>query len=376
MDRKVYLDYAATTPLLPEVINQMCEVLKEDFGNPSSIHHYGRKSKMIIEQSRKVIANYLQASIGEVFFTSGATESCHTIFYSCIQDLGIQRIISSVAEHHCVTHTLGELKNKFPEIEITLLPTDSYGRIENQRLIDQLNSNSKKSLVCLMHGNNELGTMHDLETIGAICKNHGALFMVDCAQTFGKYPINVNQLNISFLTASAHKLYGPKGTGLMYINNDNIIKPLFLGGSQERNMRSGTENVHGIAGFAKATEIAINEMELRTKTTLKIKNYAKERLLEISNVLFNGCPDHSMYHVLSTSFPASEKSDLIMFNLDIAGICASSGSACSSGVEHDSHVLKAIGHDPKRKTIRFSFSHFTTTEEIDFLVSALKSNCV
>ncbi len=368
---KIYLDYAATTPIDDEVAHYMYQILKDDFGNPSSIHHYGRKAKMIVEQSRKTIANYLSASIGEIFFTSGATESCHTIFYSCIQDLGVKRIISSIAEHHCTTHTLAEIQKKFPDVEIVLLPTNKVGRIENDVLEKALKKSDQPTLVSLMHGNNEIGTMHDLLSIGNICKEYGAMFMVDAAQTFGKYPINVNDCNISFLTASAHKLFGPKGTGLLYINSNNIIKPLFLGGSQERNMRSGTENVHGIGGFAKATELAVANMESRQQSLKEIKSYAKEKISVIPNVTFNGCSDKTMSHILSVSFPPSENSDLIMFNLDIAGICASSGSACSSGVEHDSHVLQAIDHDPKRKTIRFSFSHFTTKEEIDFLAKTL-----
>ncbi|MCL4163738.1 UNVERIFIED_CONTAM: hypothetical protein GTU68_056005, partial [Idotea baltica] len=344
----------------------MYQILKDDFGNPSSIHHFGRKAKMIVEQSRKTIANYLSASIGEVFFTSGATESCHSIFYSAIQDLGIERIISSVAEHHCTTHTLSELEKKFPDIEVCLLPTNQVGRIDMAVLTNALQKSEKKTLVSLMHGNNEIGTLHDLKSIGEACKEHGALFMVDAAQTFGKYPINVNDFHISFLTASAHKLFGPKGTGLMYINSGNIIQPLFHGGSQERNMRSGTENVHGIGGFAKATELALANMDKRQKQLQSIKEYAKAKIGEIEDIQFNGCEVNSMAHILSVSFPPSDSSDLIMFNLDIAGICASSGSACSSGVEHDSHVLQAIGHDPKRKTIRFSFSHETSKEEIDF----------
>ena len=375
MNRKIYLDYAATTPIHPDVAEYMYEILKSDFGNPSSIHHYGRKAKMIIEKSRKTIANYISASIGEVFFTSGATESCHTIFYSSIKDLGVKRIISSVAEHHCTTHTLEEIQTKFPEIEILLLPTDNCGRISNEVLDKTLKATSTKTLVSLMHGNNEIGTMHDLASIGKICLEHGAYFMVDAAQTFGKYPIDVNEFNISFLTASAHKLFGPKGTGLLYINSNNIIKPLFLGGSQERNMRSGTENVHGIAGFAKATELALEEMESRTEALGAIKEYSKKRILEIEGVQINGCTEYATNHILSISFPPSEKSDLIMFNLDIAGICASSGSACSSGVEHDSHVLQAINHDPNRKTIRFSFSHETEEGDIDYLVDNLKSIC-
>ncbi len=375
MKNKIYLDYAATTPIHPDVADYMYEILKDDFGNPSSIHHFGRKAKMIVEKSRKTIANYLSASIGEIFFTSGATESCHTIFYSCIEDLKVERIISSQAEHHCTTHTLEEIQKRFPSLEVILLATDDCGRISDELLKSTLAKSTKKSLVSLMHGNNEIGTMHDLKSMGQICLEHNAYFMVDAAQTFGKYPIDVNECNISFLTASAHKLFGPKGTGLLYINGNNIIKPLFLGGSQERNMRSGTENVHGIAGFAKATELAIAEMDKRNQALSQIKNYTKEKLSSLKDISFNGCTEYAMNHVLSVSFPPSEKSDLIMFNLDIAGICASSGSACSSGVEHDSHVLQAIGHDPNRKTIRFSFSHETETSDIDYLVDTLKIIC-
>lgn len=375
MKETIYLDYAATTPLDHRVIDEMHQVLKEDYGNPSSIHASGRKAKMIVEKSRKIIANYLKASIGDIFFTSGATESCHTIMHSSIESLGIERIISSSVEHHCTLHTLDQLKSKHPSLEIILLPPAKNGAINLIELGAELKKGEGKTLVSLIHGNNELGSINDLKSIGNLCKEHGALFMVDSAQTFGKYPIKVNEYKIDFLTASAHKLFGPKGTGLLFVNSETMIKPTFLGGSQERNMRAGTENVHGIAGFAEATRIAVLEMDERIEKLWKIKSYAIEALSQLSDVKFNGSimKEDSCGHILSVSFPDSPKSDLIVFNLDIAGICASSGSACSSGVEKDSHVLEAINHDPKRKTIRFSFSHNTKISEVDFLVETLKS---
>jgi len=371
--RIVYLDYAATTPVLPEVTALMLDILNNDFGNPSSIHHYGRKAKTIVEHARKIIAKYIKASIGEVFFTSGASESSHTIMHCCIRDLGVTRIISSNAEHHCTLHTLEYLKEN-TDVEVCLLEVQSDGCINYSDLEAQLESSDKKTLVSLMHGNNEIGSLHNLKKLGDICSEQKALLLIDAAQTFGKYPIDVQENKISFLTASAHKLFAPKGTGLLFMSNKNIFKPLFLGGSQERNIRAGTENVHGIAAFAKAIEIALVEMESRHQALAEIKSYCKEQLAQIPGIEFNGNPnpEESMQHVLSVSFPPSDKGDMLMFNLDIAGICASSGSACSSGVENDSHVLEAIGHDPKRKTIRFSFSHFTTKEEIDFLINSLK----
>lgn len=375
MKELIYLDYAATTPLDPRVIDKMHKVLKEDFGNPSSIHASGRKAKMIVEQSRKIIANYLSASIGDVFFTSGATESCHTIMHSSITSLNIKRIISSKVEHHCTLHTLEQLKLENSGIEVVYLPPSEEGAINLIELENELKKDKGQTLVSLIHGNNELGSLNNIKAIGEMCKEHRALFMVDAAQTFGKYPIKVDECNIDFLTASAHKLFGPKGTGLLFVNGETMINPTFLGGSQERNMRAGTENVHGIAGFAEATAIAVAEMDERSKSLWEVKSYAIKVLSEIEDIKFNGTvnKEDSCGHILSVSFPDTPKSDLLVFNLDIAGICASSGSACSSGVEKDSHVLEAMGHEPKRKTIRFSFSHETNISDIDYLVKTIKS---
>lgn len=375
MKELVYLDYAATTPLDPRVVSEMHRVLSDDFGNPSSIHASGRKAKMIVEKSRKIIANYMNASIGDIFFTSGATESCHTILHSSVESLNIKRIISSEVEHHCTLHTIEQLKKNNPNVEITLLPPSDTGAINLEELESELKIEKGPTLVSLIHGNNELGSLNDLKAIGNLCEKYKALFMVDAAQTFCKYPIKVDELNIDFLTASAHKFFGPKGTGLMFVNSNTMIKPTFFGGSQERNMRAGTENVHGIAGFAEATRIAIQEMEDRYNKLWEIKSYAIDELSKIEDVKFNCSIDKSdsCAHILSVSFPDSPKSDLLIFNLDIAGICASSGSACASGVEKDSHVLEAIKHDSKRKTIRFSFSHETNMKEIDYLVDTIKS---
>jgi len=374
MKRKIYLDYASTTPLFPEVADYMYKILKEEFGNPSSIHHFGRNAKAIVEQSRTTIAQYLSASVGEIFFTSGATESFHTVVYSCIRDLQIERFISSPTEHHCTLHTLANIQ-KDALADVEYLRVDNKGNIDLDHLIEMLSKSSKKTLLCLMHGNNEIATMHDIEKIGEICKENNTLFLCDAAQTFGKYPMDLSKLNISFLTASAHKLFAPKGIGLLYINDNNLINAHFLGGSQERNIRAGTECVHGIAGYAKAVEIAVSQMDERKKELLERKNYLIKHLIEdLQDIKFNGELDSekSMSHILSVSFPNTEKSELLMFNLDIAGICASSGSACASGVEQDSHVLQAIGHDPLRKTIRFSFAPETTIGDLDYLIETLK----
>ncbi len=374
MSKTVYLDYAATTPILPEVLEAMTNVLANDYGNPSSIHSFGRKSKSLVEDARKTIANSIQASVAEVFFTSGATESFHTVLYSCIRDLGINTVITTKIEHHCTLHTVEQAKAE-KGINLIYLETNNDGSISFDVLENTLKAAGPNSLFCTMHINNELGTKIDYSNVGRICQENNVLFYLDCAQSFGKYPIDVNQNYVAFLSASAHKLFGPKGTGLLYINNDNLIKAQILGGAQERNIRAGTENVHGMVGFAKATELCLAEMEERTQKLKEIKSYCLAQLKQnVSDISFNGPTDlkDAANHILSVSFPENEKSELLMFNLDIAGICASSGSACASGIENDSHVLETIGHDPNRKTIRFSFSHFTTKEEIDYLVSVVK----
>ncbi|MFZ1561245.1 MAG: cysteine desulfurase family protein [Saprospiraceae bacterium] len=371
---RIYLDNASTTPMLPEVIDYMTEVMHNDFGNPSSIHQHGRKAKSIIENARKTVAKVINASLGEVFFTSSATEANNMILKNAVQDLGVQRIISSPTEHHCILHTLDYLTHHH-KCEVIYLRVDAYGIIDYQQLEDLLSGTSLKTLVSIMHGNNEIGTMSDTIKIGALCHKYSALYHCDAVQTIGKYPIDVQASYISFLSGSAHKFHGPKGVGFVFISNENIITPYIHGGAQERNMRAGTENVTGIAGLAKALEIISDSTDSNKEKILSLRKLFKDKLLsEFQDITFNGSQEGDfLAHVLSVSFPPGPKADMLVMNLDIAGISASSGSACSAGIEEDSHVLVAIGHPAERKTIRFSFSPFNTENEINYTIEKLKT---
>ena len=368
---KIYFDNAATTPVAPEVIEVMAQTLAENYGNPSSIHAQGRMARAAIEQARKVVANVIDASIGEVFFTSCGTESNNMTLKCAVRDLGVQRIISSKIEHHAITHTLETIR-KNQEVEIQFVDLDNFGRPKIDHLASLLKSSQKKTLVSLIHANNEIGTMIDLKAFGDLCKENNALFHTDTVQTMGYFPINVAELNINFLSASAHKFYGPKGAGFIYINSENIIKPLLDGGAQERNMRGGTENIAGIMGLAKALEIQHTEQSVRKEKIVSLRNLMKTELEKnFKGIEFNGDVDGmSHYKVLSVSFP---NADLLLMNLDIAGIAASGGSACASGTDVGSHVLTELGADPERTTVRFSFSHKNTAEEVHFVIKKLKS---
>ena len=369
---RVYLDNASTTPLLPEVIDIMYDLMKNHHGNPSSIHQNGRYARSIIEKARKTVAGTINSSIGEVFFTSCATESNNLVLTKAVEDLDKKVIIYSEIEHHCILHTVDFLHKKY-KIKPIVIPVDNAGIVDFEILTQALKAYGADSIVSIMHGNNEIGTINDINRIGTMCKDHGALFHSDTVQTIGKVPIDVQAIPVDFISGSAHKFFGPKGVGFVYISNDITISPMIHGRAQERNMRSGTENIYGIAGMAKALEIAVDEMNDRKEYVLDLKNYFVEELQKIAtDIKINGS-DNGLYHILSVSFPPGPKSELIMFNLDIEGISASSGSACSSGAEIDSHVLQAIGHDPKRKTVRFSFSHFNTVKEIDYTIGKLKN---
>ncbi|MDA8692644.1 cysteine desulfurase [Saprospiraceae bacterium] len=368
----IYFDNASTTPLLKEVKEIMISTLNDNYGNPSSIHRKGREAKIVIEDARKTIAGLLGASTGEIFFTSGATESNNMSLLCSIRDLGVNHIISSPTEHHCILHTLNHIEEN-NLAKVSYLDVDKDGHISYTQLEELLAANEGKQMVSLMHVNNELGTIHDIKLIADICTKNDALFNCDTSQSMGKMPINVQDVNVNFLCGSAHKFFAPKGVGFIYIKNENMIKPLVYGGDQERGIRSGTENIYSIAAMSKALEIAHQEMDVRKAIISKLRTYfvnkAKE---ELEDVIINGSQHQCAYNILSVSFPHTEKSDLLMMNLDISGICASSGSACSSGVENDSHVLHAIGHDPSRKTVRFSFSHFNTKDEVDYTIETLK----
>ena len=370
---RVYFDNAATTPILDEVIEAMSRSMRDNFGNPSSIHREGRTARAAVEQARKVVARCLGASIGEIFFTSCGTESNNMVLKNAVRDLGVKRIISSPIEHHCVLHTVERIGKDSP-VQIEPVRLDDRGHVDTNHLRELLSrEDAGKTLVSLMHANNEIGTMIDLEEIGAICAEYGAYFHSDTVQTIGYFPIDLSKLQVNFLSGSAHKFHGPKGVGFVYINNDNILEPYLDGGAQERNMRGGTENIYGIVGLAKALELATDAMEERRQQITRIRDYFKAQLAtSFPEVTFNGDPDgRAHYKVLSVDFPPSEKAGLILFNLDIAGISVSGGSACSSGIDTGSHVIAALKPDSDRHTVRFSFSHLNTEEEVDQVIGKL-----
>lgn len=371
---RIFLDNAATTALHPEVIQAMTDAMDGRFGNPSSIHAEGRAARAALEQARKTVANYIGASIGEIFFTSGGTESNNMALKCAVRDLGVQRIISSPIEHHCVLHSL-EAIERSGKARIDFVQIDEQGHVVIEHLEALLQQqDGGKTLVSLMHSNNEIGTMIDLEEISALCRQYGALFHTDTVQTMGYFPINVAQTPISFLSGSAHKFHGPKGIGFIYINKENIIRPFVDGGSQERNMRGGTENFYGIIGLAKAMQIACEQMDVHRERIMEVRNYFATQLqTHLEDIRFNGDPfGRGHYKVLSVSFAQSAKTDLLLLNLDVEGISASGGSACSSGADAGSHVIAALGGDASRTTVRFSFCSRNTREEIDFAIEKLR----
>ena len=371
---RVYFDNAATTPVSVEVIDVMTQALRDQFGNPSSIHAEGRIARALVERARKTVAQAIGASMADVFFTSGGTESNNMAIKCAVRDLGVRRIVSSPTEHHCGLHTIGALEKEFGT-EVVWLPVDAVGRVDMDALERALTDrNAPKTLVSLMHGNNEIGTMIDLKRVSERCRLHGALLHTDSVQTVGHFPLDVRETPLHFLSGSAHKFHGPKGAGFIYINPESPIRPFIDGGGQERNMRGGTENVYGIAGLAKALELAAANMEQRTAHIREIRQYMIDRLrATFDDIRFNGDYDgHCLYTVLSVSFPPSPKNEMLLLNLDIAGVSASGGSACSSGAEKGSHVLQAVGADPDRKSVRFSFSHYNTMEEVDWTLEKLK----
>jgi cysteine desulfurase len=371
---KVYLDNAATTPIDPAVYEAMQPYLKNEFGNPSSTHSFGRISKSAIEEARKKVADILNASPGEIFFTSGGTEADNTSLNGLIRRYNIKNVITSPIEHHAVLHSL-EFFESIDLAQVQFLDVDNKGNIDEDQLIDLL-KDKKDSLVSLMHANNEIGNLIDLEEIGEICREHKALFHSDTVQSIARYDLDLNKVNINAVLGSAHKFHGPKGIGFMYINASTRIPPYILGGGQERDMRAGTENVYGIVGLAKAMEIAYADLSRNRKHIESLKSRMVKGLKSaIPGVKFNGSSENikgSLYSVLSVSLPPSDKNKMILFQLDLNGIATSGGSACGSGALKGSHVINALKADMDRTTIRFSFSKFNTPEEIDYTLNKLK----
>ena len=369
---KIYLDNAATTKLDEKVLDVMMPYMREEYGNPSSIHSYGRKTRSAIEVARKTVSKLLNVSPAEILFTSGGTEADNMAINQSIHCLGIKHVISSKIEHHAVETTLQVLE-KEGKIKLSWVNVDHKGNVDLTHLEELLKTN-ERTLVSLMHANNEIGTLLPLEQVGEICAKYNAIFHSDTVQTMGHYPMDLQKIKVHFITCAAHKFHGPKGVGFLYVNHAIKIQPMIYGGAQERNMRGGTENTQGIIGLAKALDICYSEMSEHISHIKGLKNYMKSQLEKIIiGIEFNGeTGDNSLYTVLNCRFPAHPDAEMLLFNLDIAGIAASGGSACSSGSNQGSHVLRGIGVDTLRASVRFSFCKYNTKEEIDFTIEKLQ----
>ena len=371
---KVFFDNAATTPMAPEVIDVMTDIMKNHYGNPSSQHSFGRATRSIIETSRKKIANFLNTSPGNIFFTSGGTEADNMAIKCGIKDHNITHAITSKLSHHAVLHPLEELE-KSGVIKLSYVEVNEKGQVSLSNLKELLESHPR-TFVSILHANNEIGTIQDITAIGDICKEHNAIFHSDTVQTMAHYRYDLQKINVDFIAASAHKFHGPKGIGFVYISDNIKISPLLSGGSQERNMRAGTENLIGIAAISHAMEMAYEKMEEETEYIKRIKSHMIAELKKhIPQVKFNGmCDDidNSLHTVLSCSFPETPMAEMLLFNLDIKGIACSGGSACTSGSNKGSHVIQEINPNSKRPSVRFSFSKYNTKEEVDYVVDVLK----
>jgi cysteine desulfurase len=369
----VYFDNAATTPLDPEVLEAMLPFLQNHFGNPSSIHGHGRQVRAAIENARKMVAHLLNAAPAEISFTSGGTEADNYAAFGSIRTLGLRHAITSRLEHHAVLHTLQALE-KADDIQLSYLRHDERGQFDLAHLAELL-ATQPRSFVSLMHANNEIGNLNDVQAIAALCAAHNAVFHTDTVQTMGHYRHDVQQLPVHFLVGSAHKFHGPKGVGFLYTRSGTQVNPLIHGGSQERNVRAGTENVYGIVGLAKALEIAYRDMAAHQQHIQGLKDqFITSLKAEIEGVQFNGTSaeaNQSLYTVLNVSLPPSEMNEMLLFNLDINRVSVSGGSACSSGANAGSHVLSALNCDPNRGAIRFSMSKYNTAEEVAYAVAQL-----
>jgi len=372
---RIYFDNAATTALDPVVLEAMMPFLTEKFGNPSSIYSYGRETKMAIENARKSVAKTLNANPGEIFFTSGGTESTNTAITAAIRDLGCKHIITSPIEHHATLHTVEHMAH-YGHATLSFVKLTDKGHIDLKHLEELLAANKERTLVTLMHANNEVGNLLKIKAVGELCEKYNAIFHSDTVQTVGHYLLDLKKLHVHFINAAGHKFHGPKGIGILYVNENITIKPYINGGSQERNMRAGTENLYGIVGFAKALEMATERYAQDSEYIQGLKTYMAAKLQEtFPGIIFNGDTNgSSLYTVLNVSFPMTERSDMLLFNLDMAGICVSGGSACTSGANSVSHVIKALynGKAEMMVPIRFSFCRHNTKEEIDTVIEKLK----
>ncbi|MFM2367867.1 MAG: hypothetical protein RL619_163 [Bacteroidota bacterium] len=372
--KKVYLDNASTTAIRPEVIQEMTKVMTEDYGNPSSTHSFGRNAKSILELSRKSIAKHLNGTAQEIIFTSCGTEANNWILRSAVKDLKVKRIITSKIEHHAVLYTILALQSEYG-IQVDYVAVKPNGEINITDLVELL-SQEKKTLVSLMHVNNETGTILDLDRIGVICQENNALFHSDTVQSIGKTAIDLQSIPVNFIVASAHKFHGPKGVGFAFIRKNSGLQPLFFGGEQEKGLRAGTEALHQIAGMAKALELSYSNLETERNHIAELKNYLITQLeIEFPAFVINGSVD-GFYNILNVLLPFSEdKTAMILFHLDMKGIAVSRGSACQSGSVKPSHVLAEMlsNEDLKKPSLRISLSHYNSKEDIDLFIAALKS---
>ncbi|MDO4728534.1 MAG: cysteine desulfurase family protein [Bacteroidota bacterium] len=370
----VYLDYASTTPIRPEVIEKMQMVLSQSFGNPSSTHSWGRKSKVLIEDARKHIAQIFNAKSQEIIFTSSATEANNWILFNVVNNLNIKRIISTRIEHHSVLDAIGRIKEQ-NDVEVVYLEVDKYG-MPNLELLEKLLADNQATLVSLMHVNNEIGTILDLQKVASVCKMYKAYFHTDTVQSVGKMRIDLEETPIDFMVGSAHKFYGPKGIGFVYVRKNLHLKPIFIGGNQERGLRAGTEAVHQIVGLQTALTLAYQQLEKDNAHNLHIKNYLLNQLeLHIQGAKINGLTTQSVPNILNITLPFKKHlASMMVFSLDLKGVAVSRGSACQSGSNEPSHVLEAIltEEEINLPSIRVSWGIFTTKDDIDKLVVALK----
>ena len=371
---RVYLDNAATTPLAPEVAACMIPYLMNEFGNPSSTHSYGRQAKAVIETSRRNVAKHLNCTPAEIYFTSGGTEADNMALHICVNALDVKHIITSTLEHHAIGHT-AEYLNKLGVIRLSYVKVDSRGNVDLADL-EQLLQAEEKTLVSLMHANNEISTLLPLDKVSMLCQKYNAYFHSDTVQTMGHYAFDLQELKIDFLTCAAHKFHGPKGIGFLYVSKSLKTQALIHGGAQERGLRGGTENLYGIAGLSKAMDLAYEDVighqnhvqSLKTHMINELKSYFED-------IQFHGetNPEKSLYTVLNCCFPPTSKAGMLLFTLDLKGVACSGGSACSSGAVNQSHVLQGIGADSTRPNVRFSFSRYTTKDEIDYALEQVKA---
>lgn len=378
--KTVYLDNAATTPMRPEVIDKVYKSMQLFFANPSATYAAGRTSKSVLEGARKKIANLLSVNASEIIFTSGGTEANNLILNSVVRDLGITHIITSKIEHHAVLKTIEALEVIYPiKVSYVSLLSDGDIDLNNLEAILVENNSRHRTLISLMHINNEIGSILDLEAISELCYKYEVLFHSDMVQSIGHHNVNFSKNHINFATASAHKFYGPKGVGFAIVQKNSGIKSLQFGGEQERGIRAGTESIHQIEGMAEALEMACLNLKNEANAILKIKQYAIYELQnKFKTIKFNANSDqlHRNYNLLNVCLPiSSEKASTTLFKLDMLGICCSRGSACQSGSNKPSHVLAEIlsEEDLKKTSLRFSFSIYTSTNDIDALVNALDS---